>query len=501
MPKLPSSVATEPISGLELINRGKVRDTYALPGRPDKLLVVATDRLSIFDFVLPALVPQKGEILTAMNLFWRRMIEVQFANDLLSCGQVIREYLPPAQRDNSELQKRACVVSKLNMCDCEAIVRGYLTGSGLKAYNKTREVCGHRLPPNLQDGDRLPFPIFTPSTKAKEGHDEHITADSVTEKYGTRIERASLQLYQAAEQFARNKGIILADTKFEWGLDPETGKLVLADEVLTPDSSRFWDSVAWEKMQKSQFRSSPTSHDKQFVREWGKTRGIDKRDPCTLENLGYVHGLEVPAKVIQRTTQIYRYIFWRLTGEKLEKFQLSNMDLEEIFSPVVKIEVISGSESDMGQMTFGLAALDRARQAGEAQYRRHVISCHRNPEELAQYAHSLPDDVIVVAGAGMAAALPGVLKALLVKEGKAQIPVIGVAFAGNTEDDYLAARLSIERLPGQPVLLAPDGKAYFGPLGFENACLAALCHEFLPAEPPANKPALFDLPTHTSPVT
>ncbi|MDD5726081.1 MAG: phosphoribosylaminoimidazolesuccinocarboxamide synthase [Patescibacteria group bacterium] len=493
MPKLPSSVVTEPIPGLELINRGKVRDTYALPGHSDKMLVVASDRLSIFDFVLPALVPQKGAILTAMNIFWRKMLGDQFAHDLAAYGEKVDEYLPP-ELHGKGLMTQATVVRRLEMCDCEAIVRGYLTGSGLKAYNKTQEVCGHRLPPGLQDGDRLPFPIFTPSTKAKEGHDEHITADRVAEKYGARIERASLQLYQAAEQFASEKGIILADTKFEWGLDPETDKLVLADEVLTPDSSRFWDVLAWQKMQKSQFRSSPTSYDKQRVRDWGKTRGIDKRDPCKPEDVEYVHGLEVPAEVIARTTQIYRYIFWRLTGMKLEKFQLYKMSLEEVFSPLVKIEVISGSESDVGQMTSGLAELDNAQKAGEAQYRRHVISCHRNPEELANYAHNLPDDVIVVAGAGMAAALPGVLKALLVKEGKAQIPVIGVAFTGKTEEDNLAARLSIERLPGQPVLLAPDGKAYFGPLGFENACLAALYHEFLPVDPPTNKPALFDLP-------
>ena len=490
MPKLPSSVVTEPIPGLELLHRGKVRDTYALPGHPDKMLVVATNRLSIFDFVLPALVPQKGEILTAMNIFWRKMLGDQFAHDLLACNG---DYISPELRVNPEIQKRASVVRKLEMCDCEAIVRGYLTGSGLKAYNKNQEICGHRLPLGHMDGDRLPFPIFTPSTKAKEGHDEHITADSVTEKYGTRIERASLQLYQVAEQFARERGIILADTKFEWGKHPESGELVLADEVLTPDSSRFWDLLAWEKMGKSQFRSSPTSYDKQFVREWGKTLVVDKRDPCKPEDVEYVHGLAVPDDVIQRTTQIYRYIFWRLTGMKLERFQCRVMGLT-VEPPLVKIHVVAGSESDYPQMEAGLRTLATMRDKGEIECHRDTISCHRNPEELARYAHDLPNDVIVVAGAGMAAALPGVLKALLVKEGKPQIPVIGVAFAGKTEEDNLAARLSIERLPGQPVVLDPDGKAYFGLLGFENACLAALFHEFLPDPPPKNKPTLFDLP-------
>ncbi len=492
MPKLPHCVATEPIPGLELVRRGKVRDTYALPGHPDKMLVVAMDRLSIFDFVLPAFVRQKGEILTAMNIYWRKMLGDQFAHDLVAYGEKVDEYLPPELRGKG-LRKQASVVRRLKMCSCEAIVRGYLTGSGLKAYNKTRSVCGQRLPSGLMDGDRLPFPIFAPSTKAKEGHDEHIVADSVAEMYSAQLERNSLQLFWVAQMFAQCKKIILADTKFEWGLDPQTYKLVLADEVLTPDSSRFWDLAAWEKMQKSSMRSSPPSYDKQFVREWGKTLGIDKRDPCKPEDVEYVHGLAVPDDVIQRTTQIYRYIFWRLTGMKLERFQCRVMDLT-VELPLVKIHVVAGSESDYPQMEAGLRTLAAMRDNGEIECHRDTISCHRNPDELAYYAHSLPDDVVVVAGAGMAAALPGVLKALLVKEGKSQIPVIGVAFAGETEEDNQAARLSIERLPGQPVLLAPDGKAYFGPLGFENACLAALFHEFLPAPPPKNKPALFDLP-------
>jgi len=492
MPKLPHCVATGPIPGLELIHRGKVRDTYALPGHSDKMLVVAMDRLSIFDFVLPAFVRQKGEILTAMNVFWRKMIGDQFAHDLVAYGEKVDEYLPPELRGKG-LRKQASVVSKLEMCDCEAIVRGYLTGSGLKAYNKTRSVCGQRLPPDLQDGDRLPFPIFAPSTKAKEGHDEHITADSVAEKYGARIERASLQLYQAAEQFASGKGIILADTKFEWGLDPETGKLVLADEVLTPDSSRFWDISAWRKMQDSCLRSSPTSYDKQFVREWGKTLGIDKRDPCKPEDVEFVHGLEVPAEVITKTTQIYRYIFWRLTGMKLEAFQREQMGIE-VKPPMVKIEVISGSESDYPQMVAGLRTLAAARDKGEIECHRHAISCHRHLEDLDNFARNLPDDVIVIAGAGMAAALPGDLKARLIKEGKAQIPVIGVAFEGPSPDATLAARLSIEQLPGKTVILQPDGTAYFGSLGFDNACIAAIEHEFLPDPPPKYKPALFDLP-------
>ena len=493
MPKLPPSVVSEPIPGLQLRCRGKVRDTYALSQRPMWLLVVATDRLSIFDFVLPTLVPQKGEILTAMNIFWRKMINEQFIQDLYAHGIGINSFVPHGLCENLDLKKRACVVNKVEMYPCEAIVRGYLTGSGLKAYVKDQAICGHRMPKGLVDGDRLSFPIFTPTTKAEEGHDEHITADSAARLFGAKIERASLQLYQAAEQYARSKGIILADTKFEWGQHPESGELVLADEVLTPDSSRFWELTAWEKTQKSSMRSSPTSYDKQFVREWGKTHGIDKRDPLNPEDVAFVHGLQVPDEIIKRTQQIYRYIFWRLTGVKLEIFQEETMGLDAK-PPKVKIEVVTGSDSDLGQMIPGLKVLDQILIKGDAQVRRNVISCHRNPEELARYAHDLPDDVIMIAGAGMAAALPGILKALLVKEGKGHIPVIGVAFAGKTEEENQAARLSIEQLPGRPVLLDPDGRAYFGPNGFTSACWAALKNEFLPTNPPASKPALFDLP-------
>ncbi|MDD5437698.1 MAG: phosphoribosylaminoimidazolesuccinocarboxamide synthase [Patescibacteria group bacterium] len=490
MPKFPPNVVSESIPGLERVHQGKVRDTYVLPGHPDKLLVVATDRLSIFDFVLPALVPQKGEILTAMNYFWRQMIEPQLNHDLLAGGAEVNEYLPPELRENTNLLQRAAVIRKLNMCDCEAIVRGYLTGSSLKPYSATKQVCGHKLPPGILDGDDLPFPIFTPTTKAKEGHDEHITADSVAEKYGARVERFSLQLYQAAQAYASKKGIILADTKFEWGQDPKTGEFVLADEVLTPDSSRFWEMTAWKKRG---IYSSPPSYDKQFVREWGKKFDINKQDPCKPEDVEFVHDLKVPDDIVRRTTQLYRYIFWRLTGQKLESFQNEVMDLD-VKPPKVKIEIVIGSKSDLGQMEEGLAVLRRVQSEGETEVYWNVISCHRNLNELARYAHNLPEDVIVIAGAGMAAALPGILKTMLVDEGKSHIPVLGVGFDGKSEEDNLAARLSIERVPGQPVLFDPNGKAYLGRSGFTSACWSALRDEFLPVDPPESKPALLHQP-------
>ncbi len=493
MPKIPENVVQESVPGLELLRRGKVRDTYALPNMWT-LLVVASDRLSIFDFVLPALVPEKGAVLTALNHFWRtRHVLRDLPQDLIASGAAIDEHLPAELRGTVELQSRATVVCRLDMIPCEAVVRGSLTGSGLAAYRETREICGHLLPDGLSDGDELPYPLFTPTTKAEVGHDEHVTADTAAMKWGVKIERLSLQLFTLAQKYARSRGIILADTKFEFGRDGSTGRFALGDEILTPDSSRFWDEREWISAQAKTPRRSPTAFDKQFVREWGKTLGINARDPAKPEDVAWVHAQTVPADVIKRTTQIYRYIFWRLTGMKLERFQREEMRIK-IESPKMRIEIVAGSESDRIQMLSGLhflanASVDRAIEA-----RRHVVSCHRNPDALAQYARDVPDDCIIIAGAGMAAALPGVLKALLVKEGKGHIPVIGVAFEGKNEAANQAARLSIEQLPGQPVLLKPDGSAYFGQKGFVDACRSAVEDEFLPATPAAEKPAQFNLP-------
>jgi len=277
MAKIPASVDTKVISGLEIYHKGKVRNTYFLPSDRELLLSFATDRVSIFDFVLSIVVPFKGKVLTALNIFWRKNVLGDLvAHDLLAYGVGIDQYLPECLRGDPELQKRALVIRKLDMLLVEAVVRGYLTGSGLTAYKKNRMVCGHALPEGLDDGAELPYPIFTPTTKAEEGHDEHVDADSVCKKYGFAIERASLQLYELARKFARDRGIVLADTKFELGREKH-GELVLCDEVFTPDSSRFWDLKAWQESRAK--RSSPPSLDKQYVRNEGKRLGVDTRDP------------------------------------------------------------------------------------------------------------------------------------------------------------------------------------------------------------------------------
>ncbi len=493
MTHIPKKVSlSDPSPDLTLVHRGKVRDTYAV-SRSDLRLVVASNRVSIFDFVLPAEVPQKGAVLTAMNSFWRRQVLRDLCpHDLADrSGEAVPAPFQEALGGNPELQARTTVVRHLDMLPCEAIVRGALTGSELAAYRRDGAVCGHRLPTGLQDGDALPFPIFTPSTKAEVGHDEHITADSVVEQFGFKLERLVLQIFQTASAFAREHGIMIADTKFEFGV--RNNELVLADEVLTPDSSRFWNAKEWRASRGAMTRQSPSSYDKQFVRAWGRELGIDKRNPANAEDLARVDALEVPADLLERTREIYRFIFWCLTGQKLEVFQRADMGID-VLPPTVRIEVVTGSESDLNQMADGLAYLDRLACQGMAHVRRHVISCHRNPDELADYAKNVPRDVVIIAGAGLASALPGVLQALLANQGKGNIPVIGVAFAGKTESQNLAALLSIKELPDQRVILDQDGKPYFGPEGFMAACRSAYEDEFLMPTRPTPKPAKLDEP-------
>jgi len=412
-------------------------------------------------------------------------------HDLVAAGSRIDEYLPSELRSNPWLQGRGVVVRRLEMLPIEAIVRGHLTGSGLGAYMREQRVCGHRLPAGLKDGDALPYLLFTPTTKAEEGHDEHVPVEDVVDRFGGVPERFSLKIFAVISAYARSKGIILADTKFEFGAPPmlDSYTHALADEVATPDSSRFWDASEWQKLRAD--GKSPTSFDKQLVREWGKTHGIDKREPLVEADVDFVQSQAVPAEVIARTRQIYRYIFWRLTGQKLETFQFAHMGLPDV-RPLMNIEVVTGSDSDLPQMKKGLELLDGLEKHGaHVKARRHVISCHRNPEELWRFAAEIPEGTVVIAGAGLAAALPGVLQALL--KGR-NIPVIGVAFAGKNERENLAAQLSIEQLPGTPVVLRPDGTAYFGAEGFYDACKAAMEHEFLPTVAKANKPAQINAP-------
>ena len=282
---------------LELIHKGKVRDVYQIDDKT--LLMVASDRLSAFDVVLPDSIPQKGQLLTQISNFWFAQSKGIIPNHLTNTP--VQEVIKDADED---LCQRAVVVKKLKALPVEAIVRGYIIGSGWKDYQKTGEICGIPLPKGLQLAQKLEHAIFTPSSKAEVGnHDENITfaqmIDIIGEKLANQVKQVSLQLYQMAAKHALSRGIIIADTKFEFGLD-ENDNLVLMDEILTPDSSRFWNALSY------QVGSSPESYDKQFVRDYLETLDWDKTAP----------GPKVPKEVIHATAEKYRDAYELITGEK-----------------------------------------------------------------------------------------------------------------------------------------------------------------------------------------
>jgi len=298
-------------SKLTRIHQGKVRDTYELPG--NLLLVVVTERISIFDFVLPATVTNKGHILTALTIHWLTNVLQSTQNHLVAFGEDIEKYLPVKLRRIPSLKKQAIVVTRQEMLPVECIVRGYLTGSGWSSYQRNGTVCGIQLPEGLHDGSKLPEPIFTPTTKAEEGHDEHLDAGEVIEQYGDDLRQQSIAIYQTLADYAQQRGVILADTKFEFGEG-----LILADEVGTPDSSRFWDVEEWKTAATQ--KKSPSPHDKQLVRDWGKTQGIHKLDPDDPTHLKLVSQLKVHQELLDKTTKTYHDIFARLTSQSLDDF-------------------------------------------------------------------------------------------------------------------------------------------------------------------------------------
>jgi len=284
------------ITSLPLVHRGKVRDIYAVGD--GKLLIVTTDRLSAFDVVMPTPIPGKGEVLTKVSAFWFDKLKSIVPSQALD----IAPESVVADSERGQVTGRAIVVKKLKALPVEAIVRGYLVGSGWKEYQASQSVCGIALPAGLQQADRLPEPIFTPSTKAAVGaHDENIAFEQMAELIGADLARqvrdVSIALYQAAAEYALTRGIIIADTKFEFGLD-EKGQLVWIDEALTPDSSRFWPADQYQP------GSNPPSFDKQFVRDWLEASGWNKQAP----------GPELPAEIVQKTSEKYREAMARLLG-------------------------------------------------------------------------------------------------------------------------------------------------------------------------------------------
>lgn len=290
----PSVVLETSLAGLPL-RRGKVRDVYDLG---DQMLLVATDRISAFDWVLPTGIPDKGAILTQLSVFWFGLLGID--HHLVTTD--VARYPLPAGVDRQVLRGRSMLVRKADVVPIECVVRGYLSGSGWKEYRRDGMVCGIRLPAGLRDSDRLVEPIFTPATKADSGHDENISFDRMAAAVGydlaAELRRLSLQLYRRGAEHAAAQGIIIADTKFEWG--QVNGRLILVDEVLTPDSSRFWPADKYEPGRPQ------ASFDKQFVRDWLETTGWDKQSPPPA----------LPGDVVEKTRAKYVEAYERLTGQR-----------------------------------------------------------------------------------------------------------------------------------------------------------------------------------------
>lgn len=281
----------------QLISEGKVRKIIDVGN--NNLVLLTTDRISAFDVILPNTIPDKGAILTRLSAFWFDFTKDIIPNHMIS----INNSDMPTDFQTAELEGHCMLVKKLKMLPIECIVRGYITGSGWKSFKKTGCVCGIPLPGYLRESEKLPEPIYTPTTKAVEGHDEHInfdqTVDLVGKDLATLLQAISIQLYTKCAEYALQKGIIIADTKFEFGVD-EDGNLVLADEMLTPDSSRFWPADEYE------VGKGQRSFDKQFVRDWLENSDWDKNPPAP----------ELPAEVISITREKYIEAYEKLTGTK-----------------------------------------------------------------------------------------------------------------------------------------------------------------------------------------
>jgi phosphoribosylaminoimidazole-succinocarboxamide synthase len=298
---VPTTLSQSDLPGLDLIHRGKVRDVYALPG--NRLLMVATDRLSAFDVVLPDPIPGKGEMLTQISNFWFGKTAHIIPNHLT--GEDVASVLP-AGVDAALYAKRAVITKRLKPVPVEAIARGYIIGSGWKSYQATGDICGIKLPAGLPMAAKLPEPIFTPSTKAAVGdHDENVSFDAVValvgEDMANAVRKATLEIYAWAAAYAAERGVIIADTKFEFGTD-ENGVLHIMDEMLTPDSSRFWPADEY------QVGISPPSYDKQFVRDYLEQIGWNKTPPAP----------KVPADVIDGTAAKYAEALDKLAGIRLD---------------------------------------------------------------------------------------------------------------------------------------------------------------------------------------
>jgi len=297
--ELPEPVLETDLEGLELFNRGKVRDIYQLGSH---LLIVATDRISAYDCVLPTGIPWKGKVLTKLTEFWLDHLAHITANHLVTTD--VEEMGGEVEPHKDVLAGRSMLVRKADPIPIECVVRGYLAGSAWRSYQKDGEICGISLPPGMQQGEKLPEPVFTPATKAETGHDENITFERASGIAGDETMRKlrdlSVRIYEEAAEYAAEHGVIISDTKFEWGWSDDT--ITLIDEVLTPDSSRFWPEDTYQPGQ------SQYSYDKQYVRDWLDESGWDHSPPAP----------SLPEDVVEKTAERYLAACESLTGEKPE---------------------------------------------------------------------------------------------------------------------------------------------------------------------------------------
>lgn len=496
MPKLsPAREGVPLLQGLKLVSRGKVRDTYELPGFPHLLLAVVTDGISIFDFVLNALVPIKGAVLNALNHFWLLKLEEQgIATHFVAAGSEIDQYLPEQLRGNADLQSRAMVIRRLEMVDVEFVYRGYLTGSGWKSYQQDGTVCGITLPPGLHDGSRLDEPIFTPTSKAETGHDLPLNAEEVRQQYPEEVE-LGFRVYRFIREFAERRGCIFADTKFEIGHDPN-GVIVLGDEVGTPDSSRFWLLMQWLMLEASSKPKSPSPYDKQVTRNWGIEQELNpdakKYDPENDEDVARVHALVVPDEVVKLTTQTYRYIFWLITGKTIERYLIDELGVNATPLQPRNIAIVLGSESDVAVLREAFP--EKPVDPMIASLCVHVLSSHRHSVELAKFVDGgcRGADVLIAAGS-KALVLPGDL-AIKIRTSGQSVPVIGVALGQEGSEPLLAAQLSIRQIPEEPVIMDDvHGQPYTGIPGLYHALLQASSGEFPPARPSSQKLYQYDV--------
>ncbi len=284
------------LDGVRLFARGKVRDIYDLD---DRLLIVATDRISAYDVIMPNGIPQKGKVLTAMSLFWFGITQDIVPNHLITAN--VEEYPEGLHRYSDQIEGRSMLVKKAKRIDLECVVRGYLAGSGWRDYRATGMTSGHRLPPGLQESERLSEPIFTPATKADSGHDENISVEQAAEAIGKNIVQTlreiSIAIYRKAWSYAEGRGILLADTKFEFGT--VDGEIIMIDEILSPDSSRFWPKDRY------QAGRSQESFDKQFVRDYLDTLDWDKTPPAP----------DLPEEIVSQTAEKYQEAYQRLVAD------------------------------------------------------------------------------------------------------------------------------------------------------------------------------------------